>query len=170
MVETVFQTNWFSIEKEDFLIDNKLQPYYTIKSKNGIIILAITKDDKVVLTKQFRPAIRKYTLELPAGEIEEGEDSEAAAKRELYEETGFVCSDWKYLHKGRIQQSRMSATEIVYVGFNATLDPDFKPTEDIEVVLVDMKDVKELFYTYQIENYTYYAILCLAEFKFNLVF
>jgi hypothetical protein len=38
MVETVFTTEWFSIEKEDFLIDNKLQPYYKDVPKKAMLL------------------------------------------------------------------------------------------------------------------------------------
>jgi hypothetical protein len=62
----------------------------------------------------------------------------------------------------------MSSEEIVYIGFNASLDPNFKPTEDIEVVLVDIKDAKNLFHNNEIVNYVYYAILSLAEYMFNI--
>ena len=45
-------------------------------------------DDKILLVKQFRPAINKETLEIPAGKLEYGEDPMACGLRELNEETG----------------------------------------------------------------------------------
>lgn len=45
---------------------------------------------RVILVKQFRPAVKAVTLELPAGLIDKGENAHTAALRELREETGFV--------------------------------------------------------------------------------
>lgn len=47
-------------------------------------------EDEVVLVKQFRPALDSYTIEAPAGLIDEGETAEQAALRELKEECGYV--------------------------------------------------------------------------------
>ena len=45
---------------------------------------------KIVVLRQFRPVINKWVWELPAGKIDEGENAQAAAIRELKEETGLT--------------------------------------------------------------------------------
>ncbi len=54
-------------------------------------------NDKILLVEQFRTAIGRTTLEIPAGTLEEGESSEECAKRELIEETGYHASQWEKL-------------------------------------------------------------------------
>jgi len=57
----------------------------------GVCAIPITKEGKIVLVKQFRKPLEVVTLEIPAGkiEIEENDNLEEAAKRELEEETGY---------------------------------------------------------------------------------
>lgn len=51
--------------------------------------VAETEDEKIVMVRQYRNALERYTLEIPAGGINKGEDYKTAAIRELQEETGY---------------------------------------------------------------------------------
>jgi ADP-ribose pyrophosphatase len=53
--------------------------------------------DKLLLVEQYRTAIGRATLEIPAGTLEVGESPEACARRELIEETGFTAAEWQKL-------------------------------------------------------------------------
>lgn len=55
----------------------------------AVAVLPLLDDGRAVLIRQFRYAIGRYLVEVPAGMLEAGEDPEAAARRELAEETGF---------------------------------------------------------------------------------
>lgn len=60
---------------------------------NGAVcVLAVTQENKIVLVKQYRKAIEKVSVEIPAGKLEVGEyaDPEAAALRELEEEAAYT--------------------------------------------------------------------------------
>ena len=48
---------------------------------------------KTLVVSQFRPPLNGYSIEFPAGLIDEGEKPEDAARRELTEETGYVATD-----------------------------------------------------------------------------
>ena len=170
--QTVFQTEWFSIEQESFnqIESLKGKPYYRINSPDGVIILAVTETDEIILVKQFRPALNQYTLEFPSGAINESEFPQEAAARELYEETGFVCKSLKCLGKGRIMMNRHNSRDFAFYGTGAVKHPKFEGKEDIEVVLVTPADFKALVLSGQFEQFPAFALLVLADWKFGTQF
>ena len=60
-----------------------------IKKPDVVVILPILNKNRVLLEKHYRPVIKKTILELPAGHIDRGETPVQAARRELFEETGY---------------------------------------------------------------------------------
>ncbi len=68
-----------------------------LDSRDWVNVVALTPAGEVVLVKQFRFGGGSVTIEIPGGVIDPGEEHEAAAKRELKEETGFVSERWTYL-------------------------------------------------------------------------
>lgn len=68
-----------------------------IRHPGAVLIVAQRSDGRLLLVRQFRYALGRSVLEMPAGRIEPGEDLETCARRELVEETGFEARDWQYL-------------------------------------------------------------------------
>ncbi|HEY6567746.1 MAG TPA: NUDIX hydrolase [Actinomycetota bacterium] len=67
-----------------------LQPWEVVRTHDAAGVLAVLPDERVVLVKQFRPAVRQVLTEIPAGLLDiEGEDALTTAGRELFEETGY---------------------------------------------------------------------------------
>ena len=63
-----------------------------IEHPGAVVILPLKEDKKVVMIKQFRTAIGKKILELPAGTLENDENEHNCASRELQEETGYIAN------------------------------------------------------------------------------
>lgn len=66
-----------------------------IHHPGSVVILPQLADGRVVFVWQYRRAVRRYLLELPAGTLESGEKRLAAARRELAEETGYRAQRWR---------------------------------------------------------------------------
>jgi 8-oxo-dGTP pyrophosphatase MutT (NUDIX family) len=165
--KTVFRTEWFSIEEEHFDHIESLQgkPYYRINLPDGVLILALTEMNEIILVKQFRPALHKYTLELPCGSIDDSESPQQAAARELYEETGYICKSLDCLGVGRINMNRNNSHEYAFCGTGAAKDPSFKGKENTQAVLVTLDDFKALVLSGQFEEFSALALLVLADWK-----
>ena len=71
--------------------------YGYIKHPGASLAVPITKDNKVIILRQYRFAVSRYLLEFPAGTIEKGETPINSIKREIQEETGFSANKWDKL-------------------------------------------------------------------------
>ena len=71
--------------------------FFVLENPDWVNIIAITKDEQVVMIEQFRHGTENVILEIPGGMIDENELPEAAAKRELLEETGYSSENWVLL-------------------------------------------------------------------------
>lgn len=61
-------------------------------------VVPVLSDGKILMVRQYRHALNRYTLEIPAGKRdEEEEDFLLCAKRELQEETGYSSENWEFL-------------------------------------------------------------------------
>jgi ADP-ribose pyrophosphatase len=67
----------------------RIDYYHSLQQSDYVTVLAETEQGEVVLVRQFRPILEKYTIELPGGLREGGLEPAATACRELEEETGF---------------------------------------------------------------------------------
>lgn len=67
------------------------QEFMVLDTPSWVNVVPITTEGNVVLIRQYRHGIQDMTLEIPGGMIDEGEEPQAAALRELLEETGYVA-------------------------------------------------------------------------------
>jgi len=98
-----------------------------VKHPGACAIVAITPEGEVLLVRQFREAVRRELLEIPAGVIEEGESPEACAARELLEETGYRAT--RLEHLGTIYTSPGFTNERIAI-FRAEAEPNKPPEEE----------------------------------------
>jgi len=98
-----------------------------VRLPGGCVIVPIDQEGYVYLVSQFRAALNRVTLELPAGRLEPGEKPEDCAERELLEETGYKAGSWKHLTS--IMTSPGYSDEVLHIFLASDLeygepDPD----------------------------------------------
>jgi ADP-ribose pyrophosphatase len=85
--EVAYSTPWFEILGKTMKPGEA--PYYSLRLPDYAAVVAITPHDRVLAVRQYRPAVERYTIELPSGLVDAGETPAEAARRELLEETGY---------------------------------------------------------------------------------
>jgi 8-oxo-dGTP pyrophosphatase MutT (NUDIX family) len=63
--------------------------FHTLEAEPWVNVVPVTRDEQVVMVRQYRHGAKRVTLELPGGIVDPGEEPGAAAARELIEETGY---------------------------------------------------------------------------------
>lgn len=145
--KTVFKNPHLEILEEECLRGaQKLSPYYTVKKPDAAVICAITKDNNILLIKQYRHPVRSIDIELPAGYLVEGENPEQGVKRELLEETGYSVSDLKKIGEAFSSAGLNSNKVHFYIGLNAikTAAQKLDEHEDIEVLEVNITSALQM--------------------------
>lgn len=92
--ELIYEGKIFKVEKHEIKLPNGETSSRDVVLHNGAVaVLAITPEKEVLVVEQFRKAMEKVLIEIPAGKLEIGEERKSAALRELEEETGYIAED-----------------------------------------------------------------------------
>ncbi len=96
--DLVYKGNIIEVYKETVELPNEKQVHWDfVKHKGASAVIAIDEDDKIIMVRQYRNAIDRMSLEIPAGGIQIGEDPKVTALRELEEETGYQAKEIEHL-------------------------------------------------------------------------
>jgi len=95
--EAVYKGRVFSVKKDNVVLSDGYKTTREVAMHNGGVVIVAQQDGKIILVRQYRYAVQEMLLELPAGRLEQGEDTFDCAKRELAEETGYRAGQWKSL-------------------------------------------------------------------------
>lgn len=143
--EEIFSKWGRSVNLVKFRLPNGKEMDFNLKKEGPYVCaLALTKDKKVILAKQFRPGPKEVLMELPGGGVEKNETPEQAIEREILEETGY---------KGKIQfigkshdDAYLELDRSCFVVTDCEKVSEIKgdDTEFIELVVLSLEEFRQL--------------------------
>jgi ADP-ribose pyrophosphatase len=137
--ERIVYSGYRTIVTKTFVTPNGVQDFEIKREPDAAVTLALTPDREVLLVHEFRPGTEEWLLELPGGNVDDGEHADAAASRELLEETGF---DVTLRYAGAMVDCAYSTRYChVFVGDDATRLHE--SAEGLEVVLMTLADFRD---------------------------
>ena len=110
----IFKGNVFRVTMDQVELENGMTSFREVVHHNGgACILPLTDDDKVLMVRQYRYALKEELWELPAGKLEKDEDPFEAAKRELEEECGVTAE--RFINLGVLYPTVGYDSEKIYL-------------------------------------------------------
>lgn len=155
--DLVYECRVFALRRDRsrFARDNAEHEFHVLEAPDWVNIIPLTLERDVVMVRQFRHGIREYTLEVPGGMVDPGDESPLlAARREMVEETGFdsaVIEPLGAIHPNPAIQANRCHSFVAYDVVRQYV-PAFDSTEETEVVLVPLEQVPELIRVGQITH------------------
>ena len=147
--EDISPSPWFPLTKQQVkLPDGKEYDYYLSYLGDVVQVLAITKQNEVVLVRQYKHALGQITLEIPGGLQQTCKSIIQSALNELAEETGIEATEEQLIPLGKIaiNPTKLKQETYGFIVFNAeiTVEQKLDATEDIEVVLIPAPEVLKM--------------------------
>ncbi|MBL4910841.1 MAG: ADP compounds hydrolase NudE [Alteromonadaceae bacterium] len=144
----VAKSRLFAIEQVDLTFSNGEQREYERMLGSGrgaVMIVPMLDEDTLLLVREYCAGTHSYELGFPKGLIDDGEEAEIAANRELKEEVGYGAKQLILLKQLCISPAFFNANMSIYLAQNLyaeTLIGD--EPESLEIVTWSLKDYKNL--------------------------
>jgi len=143
--EYLFKHPWLTARREHVKLPTgaEIKDFFVLEYPEFCNVIAITKDGKFLMEQQYRHAQHLISTEIPAGCVEKGEDPMEAAKRELYEETGYGNGVWS--HFMTISPNAGACTNHSHTFLAVDVEPissqHLEESEDIKIILLEKDEV-----------------------------
>ena len=134
----IFNVNRLQVE----LPDGRRALRDVVRHPGAVAIVALTEEGRICLVRQYRTALGRVTVEIPAGKLSAGEDPLECANRELLEETGMVAEKMAFLTT--IASSDGFCDELIHIYMATGLTFAKSSPDDDEFINVDLVEVSEL--------------------------
>ncbi len=111
-------------------------------------VLPVLEDGRILMVRQFRHALGRYTLEIPAGKLDEpGEPFLDCAKRELEEETGYYSDDLEFLLFVNTTVAFLDEKIGIYLARNLKKgETHWDDDEELGVEAWELEDLKQMIF------------------------
>lgn len=139
-----YECPWFDVVVKDVRYPGQshVRPFYVVELNDWATVLAVDVEGRIPLVRQYRPAVDRLELELPAGGIV-GASPEETARRELLEETGYAADELVALGSIFTEAGRLTSRAWVYFAPNArpVADPASRTDEPLELILATQDEL-----------------------------
>jgi ADP-ribose pyrophosphatase len=163
--KTIFEGRIFDVEiLETRLPDGKLTHYDIVSHPGAVALVPVDQDGNIWFVSQYRAAVGKSLIELPAGLLEYGEDPLNTAQREIREEIGQASNNLEKL--GELFLSPGYSTELIHIYLASELSPERLEHDDdefIDIVAVPIEKAYEMARNGEIVDGKTLAALLLAQ-------
>lgn len=144
--ETLFKNKWHEYRHDTFTLPNgKAGNYYYTHNWGSVYIVAVDRDKRVVLHREYRYLFDRESVEFPAGQVGEGRTSSAAARAELAEEAGLKAAHLKQIGKIAYAVGYSTDWADVYVAWDVS--PEFAErdeTEEFEMIHATPEEIESM--------------------------
>jgi ADP-ribose pyrophosphatase len=161
-----FATPWFQVLGKTMREGEA--PYYSLKLPDYSAAVAITDEQQVLIVRQYRPAVERYTLELPSGLVDPGETPAEAARRELLEETGYEAATVEDLGPMLPDSGRLGNRIFSCVATGLRRVPERTPEEGIEVLTWPLDELARATAEGRFDHALHVAVVLVAVVKGRL--
>lgn len=142
--QVLIQNPWVTLVQKDLSHHGRCEDYYSLLLPDYVAIVATDPQGRVALVRQYRPAVEEFTLELPAGTLEPGEEPEVCARRELLEETGLRATSMRKVGSYRTDTGRLENWQHIFHAVCETPDASFVGEEGVEVSYADLDELQTM--------------------------
>lgn len=146
--EYLIRRPWLTARRDRVLLPTgvEIPEYYVLEYPDWVNTIAITREGRFVMVRQYRHGLGETRYELCAGVCEPGETPVESARRELMEETGFGGGEWQEIMTISANASAMTNLSHCFLarGVERLDEPHPEAGEDISVHLLTEDEVKTL--------------------------
>jgi len=156
-------SEWMTVVSKDvqFSPGARIETYYAIGQPSYLATVAMT-EGRILLVRQYRPAIERYSLELPGGLLDQDEDPATGIARELLEETGYTTEAITQIGKTATCSSRIDNHMYSFFIVAGPRASGFVEEAGISVSSATPRELRKLIRSGEFSEQTHLGVLALA--------
>jgi ADP-ribose pyrophosphatase len=160
-------SKWLTLVERDvkFSDTETIETYHSVRPYDYVSVLAVTRDLRIPLVQQYRPALERQSLELPGGLLDTNNTPEEIALIELREETCLVSKCIEPLGVLTPDPGRLDNRFHCFFVSNAEIDSEAEIEKGIQLVWTNFEELREMVFDGRFNNGLQIALLALASLR-----
>lgn len=148
-----YQGKILKVYTDRVMVNGRESNWDYVHHNGGAAVVPVMPDGKILMVRQWRNALDRYTLEIPAGALEKGEPGIACVARELEEETGYRSDNIEWLVSTNSWIAFTNEQVEIFVAKDLIPSKQkFDEEESIELELHTIEELKEMIFSGEIKD------------------